>query len=412
MGRPEGAVGARRRRVAVDAVGLDADRIPAVGARRRVAGGRRDARAVVGIRAGVHPEAHVARPQGAVGSGRRPHPAAHAVAARGHHRLLDPVDDPHRPPGLACEGDRQGLHLGVGLGAEAAAQVPDDDADRADLEPEEVGDLGLHEERVLAVRPQRHAVAVVVGDRGVGLHRVLVDGREGVGPFDDDLVRRGRSDLAGLEQVAVADVAVGLAEVAEAVKEADLGTALVQRRRTGCQRRVDRAEYGQLLVVDLYRAHGRLGGGLAHRGDGGDRLAGEPHAIDCHDRAVLDRVSVIGLDVIEVRRRQDRRHALERQRRRGVDPADQGMGVGAPHDLAVQHPGHLHVADVLRLPAQLLSGVLARLRDPDFAEQGPLEHAGGLRHRVPPAREPQRGSSDSPCSGRCCRRARGGSARR
>ena len=41
---------------------------------------------------------------------------------------------------------------------------------------EEVGDLGAHEERVLARCPERDLVALDLGDHRVRLHRVLVDG--------------------------------------------------------------------------------------------------------------------------------------------------------------------------------------------------------------------------------------------
>ena len=53
------------------------------------------------------------------------------------------------------------------------------------------------------------------------------------------------------------------------------------------------------------------------------------------------------------------------------------MRVRAAQDLAVQHPRHLHVADVLRLAAQLLGGVLARARDADLESGEALLDAHG-----------------------------------
>ena len=51
---------------------------------------------------------------------------------------------------------------------------------------------------------------------------------------------------------------------------------------------------------------------------------------------------------------------------------------GLRRTLAVQHPGHLHVADVLGLAAQLLVGVLARPRDADLERPEALldDHPG------------------------------------
>ena len=365
--RAERAVGPRRGRVAVHAVALHVDGIEAIGPGSGVGAGRDDARAVVGVGAGVHLEAHLAREQRAVGRRARAHPRAHAVAARGDHRLLDAVDDPHRPPRLARQRDGQRLHLRVGLRSEAAAEVGDDDPHGADRHPEEVRDLGLHEERVLAVGPQRDPVTVMVRDRRVRLHRVLVDRGEGVGALDHDRRPRGRLlEIPGVDQMAVADVAAALAELAEAVEEPDLRAALVQRRRLRRERLLDRAEHRQQLVGDLDRAHRRLRRRLVRGGDGSHRLAREAHAVDRDDRAILDRMAVIGLDVVEVGGGEDRGHPLHRERRGGVDGEDPRMRVRAAQDLAVEHPRHLHVTDVLGLAAQLLGGVLARARDADL----------------------------------------------
>ena len=94
-----------------------------------------------------------------------------------------------------------------------------------------------------------------------------------------------------------------LAELAEAVEEPDLRGPLVQSRRVRRERLLDRAEHRELLVFDLDRAHRGLRARLVDRGDRCDGLAGEAHAVERDDRAILDRVSVVGLDVIEVRGR-------------------------------------------------------------------------------------------------------------
>ena len=87
--RAERAVAARGRGVRVDAAGVDAERLPAVRARRGVAAGRRDARPVVGVGAGVEPALDVAPEQAPVARRRGAHARLHAVAPRGHHRLAD-----------------------------------------------------------------------------------------------------------------------------------------------------------------------------------------------------------------------------------------------------------------------------------------------------------------------------------
>ena len=165
VGRAEGAVRAGGRGVRVHAGSVDAIRLPAVRARRGVAGGRGHPRAVVRVRARVEPAVDLPSQQPPLGAHRRSHPALHSVAARRHHRLRDAVLDPHRPAGLPRERDGDRLHLRVRLRAEAAAQVRDDDADVRDRHLEERGDLGADEERVLAGRPQRDLVRPRPGRR-------------------------------------------------------------------------------------------------------------------------------------------------------------------------------------------------------------------------------------------------------
>ncbi len=173
---------------------------------------------------------------------------------------------------------------------------------------------------MLAVGPHRHPVAVVVGDRRVRLHRVLVDRGKGVGALDGD--RRVLShaiDVAGGDGVLVAHVPLLLTELAKTVEEPDLGTAIVQTWRIRGEGLFERPEHGQLLVLDFDRRHRRLGGRFVHGGDRGHGLAGEPDAIEGDDRTVLDRVSVVGLDVLEVGTGQHGRHAAHFERAAGVD---------------------------------------------------------------------------------------------
>ena len=61
--------------------------------------------------------------------------------------------DAYRTAGLARQRHRDRLHLGVRLAAEAATEVGHDDPDPRQRHVEEVGDLGAHQEGMLAGRP-------------------------------------------------------------------------------------------------------------------------------------------------------------------------------------------------------------------------------------------------------------------
>jgi len=65
----------------------------------------------------------------------------HAVSPCRHHRFVDAILDPHRPPGLARKRDRQRLHLRIRLRAETASEVRDDHADVRQRNREQVGEL-------------------------------------------------------------------------------------------------------------------------------------------------------------------------------------------------------------------------------------------------------------------------------
>ena len=166
---------------------------------------------------------------------------------------------------------------------------------------EQVGDLGAHEERVLAGRPERDLVALDLGDDRVRLHRVLVDGRERVLALDDDVrPREDRLELPAVDPVPVADVPVTRRDLAEAVEEARLRLALGDERRAGGDRVGDVRDHRQLLVLDLDQLDGRRCGGHGLGRDRGDLLAVEAHLVDREDRPVLDRVPVVGVEVVEV----------------------------------------------------------------------------------------------------------------
>ena len=142
---------------------------------------------------------------------------------------------------------------------------------------------------------------------------------------------------------------------------------LIDDRRVGRQRLLDRPDDLELLVVDLDALEGRCGGGLVFRCDCGDRLAGKPHTVDRHHRPVADGVTPVGIDVGEVSCGQDADDAGHSLRVARVDGRDPPVGVGRAQDLSVQHARHEDVTGELRLATQLLVGVAARDRLPDRA---------------------------------------------
>ena len=138
-------------------------------------------------------------------------------------------------------------------------------------------------------------------------------------------------DVAGRDQVAVADVARPARRGRRARgRGRSSGRRSCSRGASGASACSSVPSTGSCLVVDLDRAHRGLGGGLVDRRHGGHRLAGEPHPVDRDDRAILDRVAVVGLDV-----GRDRRRSGPRRRPRSASAAaesidaDQRVGVRA-----------------------------------------------------------------------------------
>ena len=358
VGGAEGAVGAGRAGVGVDAVRLHLHRLPAVRAGGGVAGRGGDPGAVVRVRAGVQPGLALPAEQGPVGRGRGAHPGGHVVPPGRDHRLVHRVEDPDRAAGLARDGRGQRLHLGVGLAAEAAAEERHDDPHLVQRQPEQRGDLLPDQERVLAGGPQGQLAAVPVRDRGVGLHRVLVDGREGVLPLDHHGgVFEGAAGIAAPERVAVAGVAVGVGQVAKTVRAARPGPLLVDQRGVRGERRLERGRDREFVVLDVDERDRGVGRGLGFGRDHGDRLAQEPDLAQGHDRPVPQRVAVVGIDVGQVVAGQDGDHAVGLLRGGGVDAPDPGVRHRAVQDRAVEHAGQPEVAGVFGLAGELQPAV-------------------------------------------------------
>ena len=235
---------------------------------------------------------------------------------------------------------------------------------------------------MLARGPERDLVALDLRDHRVRLHRVLVHGGEGVLALDDDVgAREQRLQLAAVERVAVADVAVAGRELAKSVEEARFRRPVGDERRTVGDRVVDRRHDREVFVLDgdrLDRSRSRSRRLRSHRRD---LLAVEAHLVDREDRPVLDRVAVVRIDVAEVGAGEDADDAVDPLRRGRVDRDDPAVRDRAAQHSPVQHARHEDVTDELRLAAQLLACVAPRLRSADLRPRRRLAQGG--RHPTP-----------------------------
>ncbi len=163
--------------------------------------------------------------------------------------------------------------------------------------------------------------------------------------------------------------------------------AFLHDRRTGLHRRVDIGDMRQDLVVHPDELQRRLGGRRVDGGDGGDGVAvvkrlAPRHAVFLHvAQEVIPRPR-------EVVAGHDRLHALQRQRRAGVDGPDPRMGMGAAQDATHEHSRHGHVRAVKRTARDLVDPVGAIGPRPDLLELALLIFVE--RHVTPPACLPQR----------------------
>ena len=141
---------------------------------------------------------------------------------------------------------------------------------------------------MLAGGPERDLAALDLGDDGVRLQRVLVDGRERVVALDDDVgVREDGLDLAAVDAGSGSRRFPPGAQLAEAVEEARAEGPSCSSGASGASACVDRADDRQLLVVDVDAVERGLGGRLVLGRDGRDRLAREADAVDRDDGPVL-----------------------------------------------------------------------------------------------------------------------------
>jgi len=170
-------------------------------------------------------------------------------------------------------------------------------------------------------------------------------------------------------------------------REFDIGVpVLVKKRRILGQRPLDGGHRGEHLVLDVDRLQGILSDvpvGRRHRrhrlslvadllhgnGIGLVQLHGD---IDGGRHGLADLGGVLAGDYLH--------HPGHRPCLGGVDAHDAGMGVGAPEDRQVQHPGELDVVHVPAVPREQ-PGILASLHAPAH----PARRFGVYRHLRPPS---------------------------
>ena len=135
--------------------------------------------------------------------------------------------------------------------------------------------------------------------------------------------------------------------------------------RVGGGRVGDVRDHRQFLVLDLDQLDRRHRGRHGLGRDRSDLLAVEAHLVDREDRPVLDRVSVVRVEVVEIGAREDADDAGHALGGRGVDRGDPAVGDRAAQHLAVEHPRNQQVADELGFAPQLLARVPPRVRPAD-----------------------------------------------
>ena len=292
----EAAERAPGRRVGVDGFRVEDDVGHPVRSRGRVRAFLDDARPDVGIGAHVEIGATLGGPQPPVALEAEPHPSAGVAASDRPEGLLHREGEPDGLPDHARERPHDGLELGVGLAAEAAAEGRDDDADAAHGHAEHLGQLHAHGVRILRRGPHgQGALLVPSRERRVRLHGIVLHARESVDILHDDVrPREGMRALPALEMELVADVGAGPGlEGGEIGEVAGQRLGRVNEGGAGSERLLQSGHGRQLLVRDLDQLEGLGGGALALGDHGGHGLALVARDLDGEDGAVAEGRTVV-----------------------------------------------------------------------------------------------------------------------
>ena len=358
LGRAHAAERAGRHRVGVYGVGVGAEVRDAVGAGSPVAGLLGDPGARVRVGAAVHVHEAVPGHELAVPVHAGAEPDAGGRLAHRARLLFQRQVQEHPPPGLAGQGQRHGLELGVVLVAVGASHQRHHHPRLLPRHAEHLGQFVADDELVLGRTPQREPVVAPLGHGELRLHGEVGDLGEVEGVLEDPF--RGsepRVDVALGALVVKAHVGVLLGLVVDAgiSREARSVVAhrLVEGRGIGMERLVHGHQRGQRLVLHIDEREGgggRLQGLGCHRGH---RVAVVADLVDGQHGRVLHQRAVVLLDVLEVRGREHRHDPGMGLGRRRVDAEDAGVGVGAAQDPGVEHARVGQVGGVDRLAADL-----------------------------------------------------------
>ena len=275
-----------------------------------------------------------------------------APAADGDELLAPREDELHRATGRAGECRDVALEVEVALGAEAAAEQGDDDADVGLRDLQHMGDARPRCVRNLCGRPDRDTVALPLGDDRARLDRHSLHGVGDEPARDDDVglshrrIRIALDDRRVPQGVAVAEQRlVGLVSLPVGMDERCVvgggGVEVLDRRKR--------------LVVDLEERD--LGG---RRRDARDDVALEAHLLLGEEPAVLDHAAVEHVRHVLVRDdREDSRQCACLGR---VDPRDPSVCVVGVAKLRVRLTGQREVGRVAADARHFLFAVRANER--------------------------------------------------
>ena len=261
-------------------------------------------------------------------------------------------DELDRPACGTSQGRDMALEVEVALGAEAAAEQRDDDAHVRLGDLKRVRDTATGRVRHLSGRPDRHLVAVPLGDDRPRLDGSALRAVGDVTALHDDVRRRHRSVGIALDDGRVADpVAVATHRVVALVRL----PVVVNERDTLGSRRCEIGNRRKGLVVDLDQSC-RFLGQLGRQGrDSRDDVAFPDDLVLREQPPVLHHAAV--LDVGYVLVRQHGQHARKRPRLGGVDARDAGVRVIRVPELRVQLSGEVQIGRIAAEAGDLLLAV-------------------------------------------------------
>ena len=351
--------------------------------------GRDPLDAVLGVAAGLEPQARLEAPQPAIPCRAEPDVEDRAGCRVRHPEVLVAGElEAHRPTEQerGCRNERFDQER---LATEPATERGAGHPYGGPPETEQTRQLGAGVERPLRGRGDvQRAVLVELGHRHLRLEIALVDPARREPTLDDDVARRERGrDVAPPEPGALDDVVGDRLVRGELLgPTADRGVLQFGRgpavhigsveARPRCARRDGAVEIGDRFEgrrLDRHEQRG-IGGGLGClRDHQRDRLTGPQDLVP--GQRLVEPLRAVGHDR-EVRRDEHGHHAGRRQRRLAIDPLDPGVGGHREDRARVEQAAAPDVGREARPAGHLRATVDARDRAADRA--GQWIHAVGV----------------------------------